>query len=271
MAALARTPVFTPAPVQARAASAAPAKATPLNAFAKPFIGFRAPLAMGSSRTLRAERASFAVKAEYDEDGPQYEARYPDPEFIQATIAAFPEAAIANADQARALFSHDNYVWLDVRPLLQYDSVGHVLNRPNEGHRSVHVPATIEKKKFEDGGVQITSTDRPMADFIADLEKAIPDKNTKIIVGDRDGKTKAIDCLQAMDEAGYFNIVGMKGGFRSWYMTWDNKLARRNFGEYQERMYGDDALASGDSCGIHSSGAGFENQDRASGDFWDNM
>ena len=29
-----------------------------------------------------------------------------------------------------------------------------------------------------------------------DLEKTIPDKNTKIIVGDRDGKTKAIDCLQ---------------------------------------------------------------------------
>lgn len=38
--------------------------------------------------------------------------------------------------------------------------------------------------------------------------------------------------------------------------TFDNKLARRRFGEYQE-----DYGHGGDSAGIHGSGAGFEKMD----------
>ena len=49
----------------------------------------------------------------------------------------------------------------------------------------------------------------------------------------------------------------------------DFNLRRRNFGEYQENYSSGDQLGMGDSCGVHASGAGFENQDRLSGDFWD--
>lgn len=40
------------------------------------------------------------------------------------------------------------------------------------------------------------------------------------------------------------------------HSTWDNKLQRRRYGEYAENYSHD-----GDSCGIHSSGAGFEKMD----------
>ena len=39
--------------------------------------------------------------------------------------------------------------------------------------------------------------------------------------------------------------------------TWDNKLQRRRFGEYEENYSHD-----GDSGGIHASGAGFDRVDK---------
>ena len=54
-------------------------------------------------------------------------------------------------------------------------------------------------------------------------------------------------------QAGYVNLVGLKGGFYAWYRLWDNNLRRRRSGEYAESY-----LHDGDSCGIHSSGAGFD-------------
>ena len=54
------------------------------------------------------------------------------------------------------------------------------------------------------------------------------------------------------------NIAGLKGGYYAWFRVFDNKLNRRNLGEYQEEM-----LGAGDSGGIHASGAGFERSDSA--------
>jgi hypothetical protein len=45
-------------------------------------------------------------------------------------------------------------------------------------------------------------------------------------------------------------------GFYSWYRVFDNNGRRRRSGEYAEQYSHD-----GDSCGIHSSGAGFERVD----------
>jgi hypothetical protein len=41
------------------------------------------------------------------------------------------------------------------------------------------------------------------------------------------------------------------------HRTWDNKLQRRRFGEYEENYSHD-----GDSGGIHASGAGFDRVDK---------
>jgi len=49
-----------------------------------------------------------------------------------------------------------------------------------------------------------------------------------------------------------------QGGYYAWFRIFDNKLNRRKSGEYAEQYTHD-----GDSCGIHSSGAGFPRMDPA--------
>lgn len=49
-----------------------------------------------------------------------------------------------------------------------------------------------------------------------------------------------------------------QGGYYAWFRVFDNKLGRRKSGEYAEQYTHD-----GDSCGIHSSGAGFARVDSA--------
>lgn len=49
-----------------------------------------------------------------------------------------------------------------------------------------------------------------------------------------------------------------QGGYNAWFRIFDNKLGRRKSGEYAEQYTHD-----GDSCGIHSSGAGFARVDSA--------
>ncbi len=48
----------------------------------------------------------------------------------------------------------------------------------------------------------------------------------------------------------------LQGGYYAWFSVFDNKLGRRRSGEYAEQYTHD-----GDSCGIHSSGAGFARVD----------
>ena len=153
-------------------------------------------------------------------------------------------------------------MYLDIRSQLNRDAVGTVAG-------SISVPWIIEKKRFEDGKMVLSSEENP--NFLTELKKKIPDTNTNIMVADLDGRTHAIDALETLFEEGYENVIGIKGGFKMWFRTFDNKLRRRVFGQYEENYSSGDQLGMGDSCGIHSSGAGFENQDRLSGEFWDNF
>eukprot|EP00951_Prasinocladus_malaysianus_P032406 scaffold315525_cov37-Prasinocladus_malaysianus.AAC.1 len=150
---------------------------------------------------------------------------------------------------------------LDVRSQRLYD-IGNAKG-------AIHVPYVKEKKRFVDGKMEIDST--PNEQWLDQVKQKIPNKEQKLIVVDLDGRTNAIDCLETLFEEGYENIVGLKGGFKTWFRTFDNKLRRRVFGEYAENYSSYDRLGSGDSGGIHASGAGFANQDRLSGDFWDNF
>lgn len=83
-------------------------------------------------------------------------------------------------------------------------------------------------------------------DFVSQVEKKFPDKESKLLIGCADGKRYAMDALMALDEAGYTNIVGLRGGFFGWYKAFDNKGVRRKFGEYAEDMF---AAGPGDSAG----------------------
>lgn len=102
----------------------------------------------------------------------------------------------------------------------------------------------------------MTSAVRPQ------IEKRFPDKeNTKLLIACSNGRAYSMDALEALDEAGYVNLAGLKGGYYAWFGVFDHKLNRRRTGEYQENYSHD-----GDSAGIHGSGAGFDRVDKA--DTW---
>lgn len=54
----------------------------------------------------------------------------------------------------------------------------------------------------------VVKEDNP--DFIAMVEKKFPNKETKFLVGCSNGTQYSIDALEALDEAGYYNLVGLK-------------------------------------------------------------
>lgn len=154
----------------------------------------------------------------------------------------------------QCLYSKGGYIWFDVRHNVDIDRFGKVRD-------AICVPFLNAKKQFVDGETKVSTS--PNADFLAAVQKKFPKKDVKLLVGDMKGEC-AIDALEMLDGVGYTNIVGLQGGYLAWMKTWDNKLLRRNLGEYQEDPYGE----GGASCGIHASGAGFKNQDAASADFW---
>lgn len=172
-----------------------------------------------------------------------------DPEFAAVTLENFPDKAIATAEEARCLMERGGYVYLDVRPSPELDAVGKVKGSVNVPIMNGTFKYNAELRKKE-----LIKEDNP--DFVRMVEKKFPNKEAKLIVADSDGRTYAIEALEALDEAGYTNMVGLKGGFYSWYRVFDNNGRRRRNGEYAEQYTHD-----GDSCGIHSSGAGFERVD----------
>lgn len=148
------------------------------------------------------------------------------------------------------LFSEGGYTYLDVRPELELDETGKVRGCVNVG--------LYDSKRVWDsdkGEKVIVKTENP--DFIKQVEKKIPNKETKIIVGCSDGTAYTMDACQLLDEAGYVNLVALKGGFYAWFRTWDTNLRRRRGDGYTEAYDGEGA----DSCGIHGTGAGFDRVD----------
>ena len=49
------------------------------------------------------------------------------------------------------------------------------------------------------------------------VEKRFPDKEAKLMIACSNGTQYSISALEALDEAGYINLIGLKGGFRSWF------------------------------------------------------
>jgi rhodanese-related sulfurtransferase len=195
------------------------------------------------ARAIRPVRASRLVtKAEGG-----YIREYPVPEFIAEVTEAFPDQMIANPEEARVLFSELGYKFLDVRPELELDATGKVKG-------CINVPLMHAKYRYDTEKREkvLEKTEIPEEEFIAAVEKRIPDKSTPILVCCSDGTAYSMDALGALDDAGYEVLVGLKGGFYAWYRTWDANLRRRRGDGYQETYMHD-----GDSCGIHASGAGF--------------
>lgn len=215
----------------------------------------RAPLkqlrpAFGSSSP--APRPSLLVKGYYDEATEEqqgYLRQWPEPQFIEEVASRFPDDGVADPEEARVLFSELGYTYLDVRPKLELEEVGKVRG-------SVNIPLVNAKRvyKAEEGKKVIEREENP--DFVAQIRKRFPDLDTPLLIACSNGTTYSIDALEALDGEGYTTLVGLKGGYYNWFRVWDNKLARRRHDGYTEAYTHD-----GDSCGIHSTGAGFERMD----------
>mmetsp|Transcript_948 Transcript_948/g.2896 ORF Transcript_948/g.2896 Transcript_948/m.2896 type:complete len:272 (-) Transcript_948:843-1658(-) len=181
-----------------------------------------------------------------------YRREYPNKLFVQETLAAFPDAGIADVEQARALYSDGGYTYLDVRPKLEVDDIGKVKG-------SVNVPMANSVRKYDpEQRKKVVQNLGKNEDFIKEINKKFPKKDAKLLVACSNGTKYSIDALEALDEDGYENIVGLKGGYYAWFSVFDNKLGRRRNGEYAETYTHD-----GDTCGIHASGAGFDRVDKA--------
>merc|ERR1712205_62287 len=79
----------------------------------------------------------------------------------------------------------------------------------------------------------------------------------KVIVACSDGRNRTLQALETMDEMGYVNIVGLRGGYNLWNRQWDAKLRTRNL----PGVFKEDYIHGADGCGVHATGAGFQNQD----------
>ncbi|WIA20153.1 hypothetical protein OEZ86_013798 [Tetradesmus obliquus] len=173
-------------------------------------------------------------------------------EFIELVLSEFPDKGVATVEEARALYSNGGYTYLDVRSQLEVEEVGKVKD-------AVNIPFMLVSRKYDPETRERKMVKEPNPDFVRQVEKRFPNKDAaKLLIACADGRQYSIDVLEALDEAGYSNLVGLRGGYYAWFKTFDNKLARRRFGEYAENYSHD-----GDSGGIHASGAGFEKMDPA--------
>ena len=140
------------------------------------------------------------------------------------------------------------YKWLDVRSKPEHDE-----EHPTQ---SINIPIINARRQFNSETKQREYIQKVNEDFVAQVEKKFPDKETKLIIGCSDGRLRSINALEALDEAGYENIVGAKGGANGFMTLYDSKFRRRKGDGFAE-VYTHD----GDGCGIHGTGAGFEMSD----------
>ena len=187
-----------------------------------------------------------------------------DTEYIAAIGADANDAGIANWEEARCLFSDHGYNILDIRSEVEIDQIGNFprslpSDHPAHGGKFFEVPLIFAKSQYDsEAGKKVMKNMEKNEGFIRKVEELFPDKaNAKIIVACSDGRNRAIQALEALDAAGYVNIVGLRGGFNMWNRTWDAKMRRRNLpGDFQEEWQ-----HGADGCGVHATGASFQNQD----------
>ena len=152
-----------------------------------PAYALRVGVVGGATRRVVRETRANAVYDNYEPipNGPE---SWPVPEFIEKTVAAFPEKAIANDEEVRVLLDH-GYKWLDVRSKPEYDEERTV--------GSVNIPIINATKKFntETKDKELVQGKRN-EDFMKQVEKKFPKKDAYILVGCSDGRNRAIQALQ---------------------------------------------------------------------------
>ncbi|KAK3281568.1 hypothetical protein CYMTET_10657 [Cymbomonas tetramitiformis] len=170
--------------------------------------------------------------------------QYPDPALVEATLANFPEKGIGSVEECMALYLDADYKILDVRSPMEVEDEGKVGG-------SYNIPLLLCQKKYNPEIEKKEVVQTPNPDFIATVKETFPDTATNIIVMCSNGRQRAMQTLVALDEAGYTNLVGMKGGYNYFYYVFDNKFRRRDIGRAKTVWSADG------STGIFASGVDF--------------
>ena len=121
------------------------------------------------ARSVRASSSKLVVRAQ--EGG--YIREYPVPEFIAEVTEAFPDKMIANAEEARVLFSELGYKFLDVRPEAELDATGKV-------KQCINIPIMNAKFRYDTEKKEkvLEKSEIPEEEWLASVAKVIPDKST---------------------------------------------------------------------------------------------
>ena len=110
------------------------------------------------------------------------------------------------------------YQFLDVRSKPEYEY---------KITPSIHVPLINAVYRFDSVQKRKVAMQTANVEFVAEVERRLPDKATKLIIMCSDGRTRTLSALRALDEAGYTHIVGMRGGYNGFSRTFDGKFWRR--------------------------------------------
>jgi len=196
-------------------------------------------------------------------------AQYPNPDYIAHVQAEFPAKGVATAEEGRCLWDA-GYDVMDVRAVEEIDQNDNT-PCPNpappgqaKGNRVRVVPLINAVRRYDSKLEKKVYIQTPNADFKNMVQKAFPNKDAKIMVACSDGRVRAIAALDALDEMGYTNIVGLRGGANLWTREWDAKMRRRNLPGKHIQNY----LHSGDSPQLHGTGSQFQMADAQTYDDW---
>ena len=181
-------------------------------------------------------------------------------EVIEEVLEAFPDKGIASNQEAMILFAVGGFDVLDVRSQAEIEFVGNfptVRKDKIVGPRFKCIPLINAVRKYDSEVGAKVYVQTVNEEFKQQIEKAFPDKEAKIIVSCSDGRKRAIEALEKLDEMGYANIVGLRGGYNMWNRYWDQNMRRRNLPGAFKEEFGHGAAG----MGVHGTGASFENQD----------
>ena len=181
-------------------------------------------------------------------------------EIVEEVIEAYPDKGIATNMEAMILFAADDYDVLDVRSKAEIEYVGNYPTAKKNravGERFHMIPLINAKRKYDSKAGEKVYVQTKNEAFKEEIERTFPDKDAKIIVSCSDGRNRAIQALELLDEMGYANIVGLRGGYNMWNRQWDQNMRRRNLPGAFKEEFGHKA----EGMGVHGTGATFQNQD----------
>lgn len=172
-------------------------------------------------------------------------------EYVDEVVERVEEEGIAYPDEARVLAEHMGYQILDVRSDYERSDRGRIFF-------SKHVPLFDLTSRWDSEAKAKVNKQDPNRKFMDQVKALFPNpEEDKIVVMCSDGRQRSIQVLMMLDDEGYVNLAGLKGGFNMWDATFDPKVRRRNVGIAKE-VFNHGA----ESCGIHASGAGFQMVDK---------